>query len=89
MTNDDHLIKEAENITTRAEFVSFLKKLGVNYKQKDGSWENSDLESYLEALGGVTEDVDGYYENMELKIDPEKPTWRIFAELLLAARVYE
>jgi len=34
------------------------------------------------------EDMDGYYENMNMKL-PEKIEWNVFANVLMAARVYE
>ncbi|MEM8940337.1 MAG: hypothetical protein AAGC64_13435 [Bacteroidota bacterium] len=56
-----------------------MKLLQEDYKNNGSEWENDSLELFLEALYGY---------NYNSKTD-EKPSWREFAENLLAAKVYE
>jgi len=46
------------------------------------------LESFLGALASWVEDMDGYYQNQGREVPPT-PTWKMFGEMLAAARVYE
>jgi uncharacterized NAD(P)/FAD-binding protein YdhS len=77
-----------DTITSRADFVRFVRDLCTEIESSAENWENSDLRSYLEAMAAWTEDMDGYYRNSGQSL-PQQPSWKILAEILLAARVYE
>lgn len=77
-----------ETINSRADFVQFVRELCTDLETSAESWENSDLRSYLEAVAAWIEDMDGYYRNSDQPL-PQQPSWKILAEILLAARVYE
>ncbi len=77
-----------ETISSKADFVNFVRSLRKSLKQDPSSWENDTLESFLGALERFADDIDGYYLNRGEDL-PEAPTWRMFAEILDAARVYE
>lgn len=81
-------IKEIDSIRTREDFVAFLESLLADLKQRPDEWENNTLESYLEAAAAWTNDMDGYYRNFNKPI-PENVDWQVFANILLAAVVYE
>jgi hypothetical protein len=46
-----------------------------------GGWENPSLDAYLEALHAWTEDMGDRIA--------EPPSWRTFADMLYAAKIYE
>ena len=77
-----------EAITSKADFVNFVRSLKESFKEDPYSWQNDTLESFLGALEGFADDIDGYYLNRGENL-PEKPTWRMFAEILDAARIYD
>ena len=54
-----------------------------------GGWENSDLDSFLEALAAYARAVPGYVRNAGSAVDPERPSWQLFALVLAGARAYE
>lgn len=81
--------RSAETITTKDDFVAFARKLRENLLQQPEDWVNDTLESFLEALIGFAMDGEGYYKNLGVASDPSGASWRTFADLLLAARVYE
>ena len=54
------------------------------YKQ----WEKQSLEAYLEAIKRWVEDMEGYYINSNLAI-PDNISWKIFADILAAVKMYE
>ena len=77
MTNMD-IYEQAKKIISQRDFVEFLKLLRQDLKKNPNEWENGDLESFLDGLEGYSTD----------KVQ-EMPSWKTFAELLLAAKVYE
>ena len=82
------LHQRALAIRSRADFVEFVRELAHSLQQSPEGLENRDLPSYLEALAAWVEDMDGYYRNRG-ETPPEPPGWKAFAQMLLAARVYE
>ncbi len=62
------------------DFKKFLELLKTDYINNRKAWENDDLESYLEGLFGYI------YNDQDVNI---QSTWKKFAEMLLAAKVYE
>jgi len=90
--NIDRLIDledQPSRIKSREDFVIFLKKLLINYKKSNEDWENDNLESFIDGMIGATEDADGYYKNLNEDLDADQPSWRLFADILISARVYE
>lgn len=72
------LYEIANQIETQQDFNVFLKALKRDLKSNSQEWENDTLESFIEGLDGYCNDK-----------PQEELSWRIFAELLLAAKVYE
>jgi len=86
----DALVEQAERLTTRSEFVVFVDKLHQNLIDHPNEWENQSLDLFLTGLRGFAATAEGYYTNMDkADVDVETPTWRGFAEMLLAGKVYE
>ncbi len=80
-------------VADRESFIRFLQLLQKDFEQNKTNWENQDLGSFLEAMTRYAEDVEGYYHNLAQqtgeKINPKEPTWRLFADILRGAKVYE
>jgi hypothetical protein len=79
----------AEAVASRDDFVRFLQELIANLRNHPEEWENTTLDQYLDAVYGAAMDIDGYYKNFGINLDANVPSWRVFAEILLTARVYE
>lgn len=73
-----------EDVNDRLSFVKFVSALKGHPANS-----NLTLDSFLEALESYTEDVQGYYDNLDLKIDANIPSWRVFADILKGATMYE
>jgi hypothetical protein len=89
---DDHgdeFVEYAEGITSRIEFIEFTQRLLNNFRNHPEEWDNDTLANFLEGLAGFVRSMDGYYRNCAPDVDCDVPTWRVFADILLAARVYE
>jgi len=79
---------EIKKIQTRQDFISFLRALRKDYAENLSSWENRDIETFLGAMASWVEDMDGFYINQGLPI-PEKPDWKVFADILMEGKLYE
>ena len=89
-TNNSKTLEElAEGTATRRDFCVFLEALACDFDQRPQEWENVTVGAYLEATAAFAEAIDGYYRNTSQAIDAEQATWRMFAEILLAGKVYE
>jgi len=60
-----------------------------DFQLNKDEWENIKLIDFLEALAAYSKDIEGYYKNQNLPFDKNKPNWKVFAQLLLGAKVYE
>jgi hypothetical protein len=80
-------------VSDRRSFIEFLHLLVAEYNTNKHQWENQDLGSFLEAMARYSEDIDGYYKNCEKelgeRINPDMGTFRVFADILRGAIVYE
>ena len=82
------LAERASRVRTRADFVAFVEALRLDHAANGATWANPDLPAFLEAVGAWSQDSNGYYQNAG--IDPSNLSpWRLLADILMAARVYE
>jgi hypothetical protein len=79
---------QLDGIRSRADFVRVAQSLLQDYRQDPGDWENRDIEAYLDAIAAWTEDMDGFYQNQGKPV-PQQSDWRLFGQILLAAKYYE
>ncbi|MCW0332962.1 DUF7660 family protein [Pantoea ananatis] len=75
-------------VSSKDGLVKLIEALAKDLKDNPDEWENKDLSSYLEALASWIEDMDGYYENTNQPL-PKDTNWKVFADILMAAKVYE
>ncbi len=47
------------------------------------------MDAYLIAIASWLRDAEGYYANTDSPIDSGAPSWKLFADALSAARIYE
>jgi hypothetical protein len=82
------LAEKALTVRTRQDLVRFLDSFSADFVANRAAWNNADLESFLAALAAWAQDMEGFYENRGEHAE-SLPPWRILADLLMAARVYE
>jgi hypothetical protein len=82
------LDRMAESINDRISLVAFLAELARDFRLNEDSWENNDIYAFLEAMSAWLSSADQLYKNLQRPI-PVEPSWRFFAEMFLAARLYE
>ena len=76
------------NIKNREDFIIFLEKLLEDFR-KEKNWENNNLESFIEGMLSWVEDADGSYKNINQMEVLSNPSWRLFADILIASTMYE
>ena len=74
---------------SRSDLVQFIYALQNDLKQHPENWENNDLHTFLGALAAFLGDADGFYRNMKVDVDADLPSWRLLADCLQAAAVYD
>ncbi|KXZ63640.1 DUF7660 family protein [Acinetobacter venetianus] len=84
-----HLDKAIDAISSHIELAIFIQKLRQNLIDDPNGCENINLADFLDALASWTEDMDGYYKNTDQVDHLAQPDWKTFAEMLMAARIYE
>ena len=77
-----------EGIKTHKDMSVFIGELHQDFLANSESWENRTLSNFLEALAAWTNDMDGYYLNIGSEV-PTEPKWSTFADMLIAATMYE
>ncbi len=82
------LKNEVQKINSRDDFIEFVNALRYDLSSRPEEWQNATLNDFLEALSAWVRDMDGYYINNNLPV-PNLPSWKNFAEMLLAAKFYE
>lgn len=88
MSNPISLSEQVDVISSRLDFMIFLEALLADFEADPASWENHNLSNYLGALAAWIADMDGYYLNRAEEV-PENVNWKVFGQMLLAAKYYE
>ena len=78
----------ARAVQTREDLAAFVAKLKADLDANPSEWTNADLASFLEAMAGWIQDMEGYYQNSGQRLSELSP-WKIVADVLMAARMYE
>jgi hypothetical protein len=87
MAKNDPL--DFESVNSRLDFARFVDTLRTDLNSAPDDLENTTLERFLEALSAYARDVPGAIRNNQLPVDPERPSWNLFALILRGAAVYE
>jgi hypothetical protein len=74
-------------VESREDLVTFVRELLHDFETKRDEWENVTLEDYLESVAAWVEDADPIF--IEEGIPTNPPSWKTFAHILYAAKIYE
>lgn len=74
------LYTQSEIVKSKEDLIAFIHSLQVDLYTNPKDWENPSLENFLEAMGA-------WMTESERLTD--KPDWNSFAQILLAAKIYE
>lgn len=82
------LAERARAVQSREDLAGLVAELKADLDANPDAWVNGDLTSFLEAMAVWVQDMEGYYRNTGQKLS-DLPPWKILADILMAARVYE
>jgi molybdate-binding protein len=85
----DRIYYMTNTVNDRQTFSDFIDKLRQDLKANPSTWTNKNLDEFLEAMNRYTQDIDGYYKNTNQNINADTPSWQVFADILMGAKVYE
>ena len=79
----------ATKVIDRQSFISFIDALHSEYMSSGGTWENPTLDRFMEAMSAYAKDIQGYYNNTSQDINADFPSWKVFADILRGAAIYQ
>ena len=79
------IVEIAKQVENKEDFVKFLQALISDFEKSKVEWENPELGKYLEAMERFLQDST---EESLNKID-FTPSWSLFANIMIAASIYE
>jgi hypothetical protein len=86
----NNIEKQVDSINSKDDFLRFMNMLTSDFRNNGASWENKTLPDYLDAIERWTESIEHYYINNGIKgVDINNVNWRVFADILLSATIYE
>ncbi len=82
------LVERAQEVRTREDLEVFVLELGADLQANPSEWTNPNLGSFLEAMAAWISDMEAYYQNTGQEYSDLSP-WKVVADMLMAARIYE
>ena len=82
------LNKLVEQVDTREKFIAFVDALATDSARQKGEWAHERIPDYLDAIAAWASASTRSAGTGEPSV-PEHPTWKAFAEILLAGKYYE
>lgn len=77
-----------ELINSKEELAEFVVALREDLLAMPDEWENPTLEAFLEAMSAWILAMDNVYRNSGGEM-PKSPSWKTFANILYASKIYE
>lgn len=78
-----------DKVISRDDFLKFMEYFIDDYRDHKNAWDNNRLEDFLEGFRGFATDIRGYYKNTNQDVDVEIISWKMLANMMTAATVYE
>ncbi len=77
-----------DEVVRHRDVAQVVEAMLADLRAHPGDWENATLDRYLDALAALIDSVDSLLVNRGQK-PPNRPNWRLVAELLVGATGYE
>jgi len=81
-----------DTVRDKESFIAFLGTFIADHEKNGANWENRTLNSFLQGMHGWLEDMDldDFYKRIErTDVTRIQMNWRVFADVLMAAKIYE
>jgi hypothetical protein len=79
---------ETSHVATADDLAGVIHAMVNDLRKHKDDWANTSLDAFLDALATSVEDIEQRYAARGEAV-PDQPSWRLFAELLVAASGYE
>jgi len=79
---------ETSHVATPDDLAGVIHAMVNDLRKHKDDWANTSLDTFLDALATTVEDIEQTYAARGEAV-PDQPSWRLFAELLVAASGYE
>jgi hypothetical protein len=79
---------DLDQVASLADVARIVDEMLIDLEAHPGEWENATLERFLDALSRSLNGLPQLYRNFG-ETFPDPPTWKLFAEALVMATVYE
>lgn len=76
-------------VSSRKSFIEFLELFHQDFLNKEDEWENPTLARFLEAMIAYTRDIQFAYINNGQTTNADIASWKVFADILKGAKIYE
>ena len=74
-----------ERIVSKEDFIVFLDMLNKDFKENKEKWANRDMEDYIFGMQRFLSD----HTERSLVVMDFTPSWKLFANLMIGASIYE
>jgi len=82
------LHEKIDSIATNKDLAEFINALRADLLSNPDDWENANLERFLEAMAAWVSSMENAYKNTGREF-PDQPSWKMVADILYAAKMYE
>ena len=82
------LLSQMERVASWDDLAWFVVALLEDYEKNPYQWNNCGMYPFLDAMASCIQQKDERYENYDKPFSEDQP-WKIFAEILYAAKTYE
>jgi hypothetical protein len=82
------LSERVNQVRSKEDLADFVNALRADLAGNSGNWENPTLDRFLRAMEDWVRVMDNYYRNTGQPL-ADQPTWKTFADILMAAKMYE
>jgi hypothetical protein len=82
------LSQKIQEIKSKEDLSDFLRALRIDLANNPQDWENPTLDRFLSAMEDWIPEMNIYYANTG-QPTVDQPTWKTFADILMAAKTYE
>lgn len=79
---------DPSHVATPDDLAGVIHAMVNDLRKHKDDWANTSLDEFLDALATSVEDIEQTYAARG-EAAPDQPSWRLFAELLVAASGYE
>ena len=77
-------------IETRTDFGRFLREMADDYAQNPDAWQPEGIADLLDRMAIYAgQPLKGFTANMRPGVSAEQASWRMFADIVAGARIYE